>query len=312
MNLPFKKQVFLCLLFSIIPSFAAKDVDLKSKILVSQAALNLCKKFDKAEGFLAGTLVKTIDGYRPIESLALGERVISYDLDGKECQATIVQIHKKMVKSFVVLQIGEKAVHVGPDQKFFLPEKGDWIKAKNIALSNRFLIKSDQVSSALEIKLKDETVDVYSISLDEHHNFCVTQDDILVHNKMHKNGSGHHHNHTVHNSHSNHSVSHNNHPERNTAKVGNMHDWLKNHQTGQAVSGNFEKHPHKNDAWRAKDKIKVDGEKRLDKGDYIKLDRQHQNHFEHFDKGDNRKGVLNLDLKQNAEKTARAKGKDNE
>lgn len=90
-----------------------------------------------------------------------------------------------------------------------------------------------------------------------------------------------------------------------------MHDWFKNHQTGQSVSGDFEKHPSKDDAWRAKDKIKVDDQKRMDKGDYIKLDRMHKDHFEHFDSGNNRKGVLNLDLKENEKKTERSIGKDN-
>lgn len=241
---------------------------------------------------MSGTLVKTVNGYRSIETLAVGDSVISFDFDGKLCQSRIVQVSKKTVKGFVALQIGEKTVCTAPDQKFFLPEKGDWIKAKNVALSNRFLIKSDQASSALEIKLCDQTIDVYSISLDENHNFCITENDILVHNKMHKKGSGHHH-HVPHNSHPSHPTGHN-HPERNTTKVGNMHDWFKNHQTGQSVSGNLEKHPSKDDAWRAKDKIVVDNQKRMDKGDYIKLDHTHthKDHFEHFDKGDNRKDIL--------------------
>ena len=182
MNLPFKNQGFLSLIFLTFSVFGSKDIEFKKKILISQAVLNLCKKFEKAEGFLAGTLVKTEDGYRSIEHLAVGDSVISFDFDGKSCQSKIVQISKKTIKGFVALQIGEKTVCAGPDQKFFLPEKGDWIKAKNIALSNRFLIKSQEVSSALEIKFCNQTTDVYSISLDEHHNFCITESDILVHN----------------------------------------------------------------------------------------------------------------------------------
>ncbi len=141
MNLFFKNQAYLCFLFFTFSVFGSKDIEFKKKILISQAALNLCKKFEKAEGFLAGTFVKTEDGYRSIETLAVGDSVISFDFDGRPSQSKIVQISKKTIKGFVALQIGEKTVCAGPDQKFFLPEKGDWIKAKNIALSNLFLIK---------------------------------------------------------------------------------------------------------------------------------------------------------------------------
>ncbi len=178
-----KIQYILALILLNFYVVDAKLDNFKSRLLLSHAALELCKKkFEKSDGFLAGTLVKTPDGYRPIEELAVGDIVISYDFDGKQTQSKIIDVQRKTVKSFARLNFGQNSLCAAVGQRFFLPEKERWIKAKNIALSSRVFAKSDEVVCAQTIELCQEECTLYAISLEKHHNFCVTKDDILVHN----------------------------------------------------------------------------------------------------------------------------------
>ncbi len=176
-------QSILALIFLNFYVLDAKLDSFKSRLLLSHAALELCKKkFEKSDGFLAETLVKTPDGYRPIKELAVGDLVISYDFDGKPIQSKIIDVQSKTVKSFARLNFGQNSLCAAVGQRFFLPEKERWIKAKNIALSSRVFAKSDEVVCAQTIELCQEECTLYAISLEKHHNFCVTKDDILVHN----------------------------------------------------------------------------------------------------------------------------------
>lgn len=99
--------------------------------------------------------------------------------------------------------------------------------------------------------------------------------------------------------------------ERKTEAVGNIKEYFNSHPVGKEHKDNFDKHPEKHGAWQAKERIKLDNGTIINKGDYIKLDIVHRNHFEFFDRRDERKGVLNLDLSKNEEKSKRAGGKNN-
>lgn len=75
------------------------------------------------EGFLAGTLIKTVDGYIPIEQLVEGDVLASVYVDqGVDfpCANQIVYVKQSNVTQYVQLQIGSEIVSVASRQQFYL------------------------------------------------------------------------------------------------------------------------------------------------------------------------------------------------
>lgn len=137
-----------------------------------------------SEGFIAGTLIKTQNGYVPIEQLKENDLVISYDFKRASLtEDAIIGIKKEKTKKVIQLNMQDQVLEVSPDHKFYCPMiKGNWVKAKDLPV-NHFLLKD--VSELIKIdaiKEIDKETEVYTLSIKNNHNFFVSQQNILVHN----------------------------------------------------------------------------------------------------------------------------------
>lgn len=133
------------------------------------------------EGFLAGTLIKTTDGYKPIEELSVGDQILSVDGQGQVVETKITQITRAQAKSFVLINLGSQSLLAASGQKFYLPESKLWVKAKDLSLAAQLLAGTRQ-PCAKSLQLIEHPAETFAISLDQHHNFFVTKSDVLVHN----------------------------------------------------------------------------------------------------------------------------------
>jgi hypothetical protein len=121
-----------------------------------------------AEGFGVGTLVKISGGYRQIEQLCVGDRVICYDSQNNEVESIVIYIAKKSVDHYVRMKINDEIITIAHDQRVYDIESNSWVLAAEL--------------QQIHIDLIDDTVDVYLTGVAKHHNFLVTQSDICVHN----------------------------------------------------------------------------------------------------------------------------------
>ena len=142
-----------------------------------------------AEGFLAGTLVKTSVGYVPIEQLKIGDSVLSYDFS--ECcvvESKVVQVTRRQASMCIQLFLNNQKVYTDQAQRFYAikDHKMGWVFAKDF--TREFLLhnsNSDLVPLGANLeKLQTglEQVDVYSLTVAQYHNFFVSEQDVLVHN----------------------------------------------------------------------------------------------------------------------------------
>ncbi|MDR3647026.1 MAG: Hint domain-containing protein [Candidatus Babeliales bacterium] len=136
------------------------------------------------EGFIAGTLVKTQNGYIPIEQLKKNDCITSYNFKEKDITCgKILKITKKHYDKCIKLKINDQEIIAAPDHKFFCPlKKGCWIKAQDIE-KNDFVLKEIKELVRIDDVVKiDQENDFYCLSIDSNHNFFVSQQNILVHN----------------------------------------------------------------------------------------------------------------------------------
>ena len=134
--------------------------------------------------FVAGTKVLTANGYKNIEDLKVGEYVYSYNMETKERE--LAQIKDTVVNystRIYELYINDQIIEVSADHIFYVENKG-WIRVDEIELNDKVLTKNGLVPvKNIKIDNKEKYTKIFTISVDKNHNFFVTTDDVLVHNK---------------------------------------------------------------------------------------------------------------------------------
>lgn len=137
-----------------------------------------------SEGFIAGTLVKTKNGYIPIEQLKENDSVISYSFKNKELyESKILKIKKQYYSKSIKIKSNNCEITIAPDHKFYSPLhfKKRWIVASELKPKDSILRNIKNLIQIDEIVESDEA-DFYCLSIEKYHNFFVTQQDIFVHN----------------------------------------------------------------------------------------------------------------------------------
>lgn len=136
------------------------------------------------EGFVAGTLVKTPHGYISIEQLKKGDQVIALSADGTLADNTVTRIHQEKVNILYEMAIDGEKICAALDHQFFSPSAQEWVDLQ--ALKN-FDTCGNQGRECVDIQSIKQISDhleteVFTITVEPHHNFFVTHKDILVHN----------------------------------------------------------------------------------------------------------------------------------
>ncbi len=133
-------------------------------------------------GFAGKTLVKTPYGYVPIAWLDVGDEVYGVSKDGVVEPTIVVSKVCYQRKKYLQILVQDQELIVAQGQKFLLPLKHVWCKAKNlhedVAVRNAWQ-ESLQVHV---VKTGYDSITFYDICLQKDHAFIVTEADIVVHN----------------------------------------------------------------------------------------------------------------------------------
>ncbi len=133
-------------------------------------------------GFVENTLVKTSTGYARIADLKVGNKVICYDFKDDCVERPVTYIHKQKHDSYFEVFIAGELIRCASGDKFFLPEGGKWIEAKNLMPGQVLLSHCTEFKPIDLVREIDEPVELYDITVEEFHNFCISTNDIHVHN----------------------------------------------------------------------------------------------------------------------------------
>jgi hypothetical protein len=129
-----------------------------------------------AEGFSPGTLIKIPDGYAKIEDLCIGEHVFCYDNQKNIIESPIIHIAKKSVDRYVRITTANEYLRVACNQRLYDESNEAWVIAT-------VLKNGDNLAGhAIAIEVINEPIDLYLITVAQHHNFFVTRADICAHN----------------------------------------------------------------------------------------------------------------------------------
>jgi len=143
--------------------------------------LTLLSSLVYAEGFIAGTLVKTATGYTTIENILPGDHVLCFDDQRRLVERPVIFIAKKQIDRYICLMVNNEVICACCDQKLLSVVNNEWVIVQK--LREHDLLMAAETNYALtSIEMKNESVDVYVLSVAEYHNFFVSKVDLSAHN----------------------------------------------------------------------------------------------------------------------------------
>ena len=139
--------------------------------------------------FIAGTKVKTEDGYKNIEEVEVGDKVLAYDEEtGKQAYKEVVRLFRgKTEEWYHVFAEGEEIVCTG-GHRFYVEGKG-FVEAKDLTEEDKLTL-SDGRQVKIEKIEKEELAKAetkYNFEVKDFHTYYVTENDVLVHNTCRPN-----------------------------------------------------------------------------------------------------------------------------
>ena len=134
--------------------------------------------------FVAGTKVKTENGYKNIEDIKIGEKVYSYNLDNNELELkeVIDTIESSTIDTYK-MTVGDKFVEMSPRHQIYIIDKG-WTRAYDVKSGDMMLsINGEKIKiTNIEYKKYDEPIKTYNLTVEGNSNYFVTDIQVLVHN----------------------------------------------------------------------------------------------------------------------------------
>ena len=170
---------------------------------VSVAASNITKCF---QCFKEGTLVDTEDGLKPIEEIAVGDKVLAYDeATGEQAYKPVVQLFRNETKEWHhVYAGGEEIICTGGHPFYVLnaeanrlkvnyggrPENanGVWICANQLQIGDKVLLSNGSCAIIKVVGVEKLTTpeNTYNLEVSEAHTYYVSDSKVLVHNMCNK------------------------------------------------------------------------------------------------------------------------------
>lgn len=134
--------------------------------------------------FVAGTKVKTENGFKNIEDIKIGDKVYSYNLENNELELkTVTHLIRSTTIDTYKVTIGGKTVEMSPKHQIYVIDKG-WIRAYDMKVGDKMLsLDNEQIEvTNIEYIKYDKPIKTYNLTVDGNSNYFVTDIQVLVHN----------------------------------------------------------------------------------------------------------------------------------
>lgn len=137
--------------------------------------------------FIAGTLITTIDCFKNIENIAVGDIVISYNEQthlneySKVLQTMIHDVREKLY----TLYVEGESLEVTGIHRFYIKRNDEisWTAAQDLRVKDLVKFADGSWHKISAIGSKVRTTTVYNFEVSDNHNYYVGRNQILAHNK---------------------------------------------------------------------------------------------------------------------------------
>ena len=134
--------------------------------------------------FIAGTLVTTRSGFKPIEEIKIGDYVLSRNEEtGENSYKKVTDILVRSTQEICTIELETGKIKSTTGHLFMVKDK--WWKAAVELVAGDILVTSDgkeQVVKSIKVEEKGYPVTTYNLSVEDNHTFFVGNEKVLTHN----------------------------------------------------------------------------------------------------------------------------------
>ena len=132
--------------------------------------------------FAAGTEVLTSEGEKPIEEVAVGDRVWAYnEKTGREGLYTVNRLFTRIAPKQVLINVGNEVIEATIEHEFYVDNKG-WVEAQELSVGDQLVQYGNSKMMVTSLQPINRNVKVYNFEVDSAHTFYISKDKLLVHN----------------------------------------------------------------------------------------------------------------------------------
>lgn len=161
---------------------------------LSKAASARCKA--PGQCFIAGTLVLTSMGNKPIENIEIGDEVWAYNEEtGETSLKKVVELFKNKTKKWIHLlfefEDGKKEELLCTEEHPFYVNNLGWINSCDLLENDEVLLYNNDTARLLQKEVEELSYEetTYNFEVEDFHTYYVGEKNILVHNSCSGNGT---------------------------------------------------------------------------------------------------------------------------
>ena len=135
--------------------------------------------------FIAGTYVLALDGFKRIEDIVAGDKIMAAYPDTFEiAEKTVLETYVRQVDKLVHITINGEEIVTTDNHPFYVQGRG-FINAGSLLVGDKLVSVNgeDLIVEDYYIKLTEEPVSVYNFQVEDFHTYFVGDCSVWVHNK---------------------------------------------------------------------------------------------------------------------------------
>ena len=135
--------------------------------------------------FIAGTYVLALDGFKRIEDIVAGDKIMAADPDTFEiAEKTVLETYVRQVDKLVHITINGEEIVTTDNHPFYVQGRG-FINAGSLLVGDKLVSVNgeDLIVEDYYIKLTEKPVSVYNFQVEDFHTYFVGDCSVWVHNK---------------------------------------------------------------------------------------------------------------------------------
>ena len=135
--------------------------------------------------FVAGTLVTTENGQKPIEEVKAGDKVLSENSEtGEVAYKTVEETYINETDELIHVHIDGETISATPNHPFYVDKLG-WTLAKNLRAGDILVLSNGEfvVVEWIQHEILESPVKVYNFEVEDFHTYFVGESSVLVHNQ---------------------------------------------------------------------------------------------------------------------------------
>ena len=134
--------------------------------------------------FVAGTLIKTQDGERPIEEIKIGDMVYAEDPEtGEKGLKRVTDVYVNETEVLIEIEVNQTILKSTPEHPFWVIDKG-WIEAERLIIGDKLKLSTGEIAIINNVNkvFLNTSVKVYNFTVEDWHTYYAGELSVLTHN----------------------------------------------------------------------------------------------------------------------------------